>query len=147
MKSLLGVAVLVAVSFVLMSCANQGKGDLRRVHFDFDKSFIRTDMIPIMDANVRYLHGKERHFSTKAIRSGHGAPVTIEGHCDERGTVEYNYALGARRSESTKSYLVSHGIEAKRVKTVSYGEDKPLCKQSNESCWFQNRRAEFKIGH
>ena len=145
--SLLGLAALVAVSFILASCANQGKGDLRRVHFDFDKSYIRTDMIPIMDSNVRYLHGKERHFSTKSIRSGTGMAATIGGHCDERGTAEYNYALGARRAEAAKSYLVSHGISAGKLKTVSYGEEKPLCKQHDESCWFLNRRAEFHPGN
>ncbi len=142
------VAILVLVFGAgMVGCANQNiKSSLRRVHFDYDKSFIRSDMIPVMDGNVKYLKGKRRHFSTAAHRKGGGKMVTIEGHCDERGSVEYNYALGARRSETAKSYLVTHGIDASRVKTVSYGEDRPLCKEGNESCWYMNRRAEFSFG-
>ena len=147
LKNLWSLVLLVAVAFTLANCANQNKKmALRRIHFDFDKSYIRSDMIPIMDMNVRYLKRAERHFSTKAIRSGHGGEaVTIEGHCDERDTTEYNYALGARRAEAAKSYLVTHGINPARLKTVSYGEDKPLCSQHDESCWYTNRRADFRL--
>jgi peptidoglycan-associated lipoprotein len=66
--------------------------------------------------------------------------VTIEGHCDERGTREYNLALGARRANAVKEYLVSQGVSAGRVETVSYGKERPICTQSNEECWGQNRR-------
>ena len=66
--------------------------------------------------------------------------VTIEGHCDERGTREYNLALGARRANAVKEYLVSQGVSAGRVETVSYGKERPICTDSNEACWSQNRR-------
>ena len=66
--------------------------------------------------------------------------VTIEGHCDERGTREYNLALGARRANAVKEYLVSQGVSAGRVETVSYGKERPICTDSNEACWAQNRR-------
>ncbi|HJT42208.1 MAG TPA: peptidoglycan-associated lipoprotein Pal [Rhizomicrobium sp.] len=66
--------------------------------------------------------------------------VTVEGHCDERGTREYNLALGARRANAVKEYLVSQGVSTARVETVSYGKERPICTESNESCWAQNRR-------
>ena len=69
----------------------------------------------------------------------------IEGHCDERGTNEYNLALGDRRAESAKSFLEDMGIEAYRISTVSYGEERPLCTESNEECWSKNRRDQFVI--
>ena len=71
--------------------------------------------------------------------------ITVEGHCDERGTNEYNLALGERRANSAKSFLVDMGIEAYRISTVSYGEERPLCKQSTEECWAKNRRDQFVI--
>ena len=66
--------------------------------------------------------------------------VTVEGHCDERGTREYNLALGARRANAVKEYLVSQGVSTARVETVSYGKERPICTESNEACWTQNRR-------
>jgi peptidoglycan-associated lipoprotein len=66
--------------------------------------------------------------------------VTIEGNCDERGTREYNLALGARRANAVKEYLVSQGVSAGRIETISYGKERPICTQSDESCWAQNRR-------
>jgi peptidoglycan-associated lipoprotein len=66
--------------------------------------------------------------------------VTVEGHCDERGTREYNLALGARRANAVKEYLVSQGVSNGRVETISYGKERPLCTDSNEACWAQNRR-------
>jgi peptidoglycan-associated lipoprotein len=71
--------------------------------------------------------------------------VTIEGHCDERGTREYNLALGARRANAVKEYLVSQGVSTGRVETVSYGKERPLCTQSDEGCWAQNRRGTTTI--
>ncbi|KPJ76818.1 MAG: hypothetical protein AMJ54_10355 [Deltaproteobacteria bacterium SG8_13] len=71
--------------------------------------------------------------------------ITIEGHCDERGTNEYNLALGDRRAESAKSFLVDMGIEAYRISTVSYGEERPLCTEQTEECWAKNRRDQFVI--
>ena len=67
--------------------------------------------------------------------------VTVEGHCDERGTVEYNLALGAKRARAAKDYLVALGVSGDRLTTISYGEELPLCHENNESCWQQNRRA------
>ena len=69
-----------------------------------------------------------------------GVRVSVEGHCDERGTREYNLALGARRANAVKEYLVSQGVSAARVETVSYGKERPICTESNEACWTQNRR-------
>lgn len=71
--------------------------------------------------------------------------ITVEGHCDERGTNEYNLALGDRRAESSKSFLVDMGIEAYRISTVSYGEERPFCDEKNEECWAKNRRGQFII--
>jgi peptidoglycan-associated lipoprotein len=68
---------------------------------------------------------------------------TIEGHCDERGTNEYNIALGQRRASAAKDYIVSLGVEDSRLRTISYGEERPFCTESNEGCWQQNRRAHF----
>ena len=69
-----------------------------------------------------------------------GVRVTVEGHCDERGTREYNLALGARRANAVKEYLVSLGVSSARVETISYGKERPICTQSDENCWAQNRR-------
>jgi peptidoglycan-associated lipoprotein len=79
------------------------------------------------------------------LRANPNAAVTIEGHCDERGTNEYNLALGDRRADSAKSYLVDLGIAASRLTTVSYGEERPVCSQQNEECWSKNRRAHFVV--
>ena len=70
--------------------------------------------------------------------------VTIEGHCDERGTNEYNLALGDRRAQSAKNYLINLGVDPTSMDTISYGEERPACMQHDESCWWQNRRAEFR---
>src|SRR5258705_85192 len=77
------------------------------------------------------------------LRNNPGVRVTIEGHCDERGSTEYNLALGDRRAGAVKQYLVSLGISADRISTVSFGKEKPFCTQSNEACWQQNRRGHF----
>ena len=71
--------------------------------------------------------------------------ITVEGHCDERGSVEYNLALGERRAKAAYDYLASLGVDASRMKTVSYGKEVPLCQESNEECWARNRRAHFAI--
>ncbi len=105
----------------------------QKVYFDFDKSEIRPDMRSILDAKAKFL----QEFQT--IR------VQIEGHCDERGTVEYNIALGHRRSLKAKDYLVSLGVQPERIDTVSYGEERPDDARSSEAAWAKNRRAEFNI--
>ncbi|MBV9332083.1 MAG: peptidoglycan-associated lipoprotein Pal [Alphaproteobacteria bacterium] len=98
------------------------------VHFDFDKYDVMENDKAILQRQAEWL-GKYQ-----AVR------VTVEGHCDERGTREYNLALGARRANAVKEYLVSLGVAAARVDTVSYGKERPVCSESNEDCWAQNRR-------
>jgi len=100
-----------------------------RVYFDYDKSDIRDDAEATLQKQAAWL--------TKypSVR------LTIEGHCDERGTREYNLALGARRASATREYLVSLGVAASRMDTISYGKERPVCVESNEACWAQNRRA------
>jgi len=79
------------------------------------------------------------------LRENADATVTIEGHCDDRGTNEYNLALGDRRADSTKAFLVDLGIGASRLTTISYGEERPLCMQQTEECWAKNRRGHFVV--
>ena len=98
------------------------------VHFDYDKYEILEADRAVLQRQAAWL-GKY-----PSVR------VTIEGHCDERGTREYNLALGARRANAVKEYLVSLGVSAGRVETISYGKERPMCTESNESCYAQNRR-------
>jgi peptidoglycan-associated lipoprotein len=105
--------------------------EVRDAYFDLDKSEIRAD--------AREALGHDAEF----LRSYPQIKVTIEGHCDERGSTEYNLALGDRRAAAVKQYLVSLGISADRLSTVSFGKEKPFCMESNESCWQQNRRGHF----
>ena len=81
----------------------------------------------------------------KALKSNNSSKVSIEGHCDERGTREYNLALGERRANSVKELLVLNGVDSKRISTVSFGEEKPAVSGSNESAWSKNRRAVVKV--
>ena len=104
---------------------------LKLIYFDFDKSDIRDDMKPVLKENAKWLTD---HKSVKA---------QVEGHCDERGTNDYNLALGSRRAESVKRYLVGLGVPADRLTTISYGEERPVCTQHDESCYSRNRRAQF----
>ncbi|MGE5248211.1 MAG: peptidoglycan-associated lipoprotein Pal [Verrucomicrobiota bacterium] len=105
----------------------------KNIHFDFDKSFIREDAKPGLQAVADYM------------KAHPDAKVRIEGHCDERGTAEYNMALGERRATSAKKYLVGLGIDASRLSTISYGKERPLCTEHNEECWQRNRRAVFDL--
>jgi peptidoglycan-associated lipoprotein len=106
---------------------------LRNIYFDFDRSSIRPDYQPVMEGIADWLN-----------RNGH-KQLLIEGHCDERGTSEYNLALGERRSLSVRKYLVGLGISPDRLHTISYGEEKPAVSGHDESAWAENRRAEFKV--
>ncbi len=101
---------------------------LQPIYFDFDKSFIRDDARSVMKSNADWLKANPK------------VKVRIEGNCDERGTIEYNQALGQRRAASAKKYLADMGISANRISLISYGKEKPACKQSNEDCWQKNRR-------
>ncbi len=110
-----------------------GASDLRPAFFDLDSYSLRDDARTALDANAR------------ALREHSGARVTIEGHCDERGTAEYNLALGERRAVAAKTYLVSLGIAPDRVRTVSYGKEFPFDPGQDEGAWAKNRRAHFVI--
>ena len=105
--------------------------EVRDAYFDFNKADIRPDARDALTKTAEFLRNYPQ------IR------VTVEGHCDERGSTEYNLALGDRRAGAVKQYLVSLGISADRISTVSFGKEKPFCTQSNESCWQQNRRGHF----
>ena len=104
---------------------------LQPVFFDYDSSEIRQDQIPSLQSD------------SKLIRAKVSSRFLIEGHCDERGTEEYNLALGSRRAEMTKDYLISLGIPENRLATISYGENRPFAKGHSESDWQQNRRAQL----
>ena len=106
---------------------------LRDIHFDFDRYDIRAQDATILEDNARWLQDTP------------GALALIEGHCDERGTNEYNLALGERRAKATRDFLVSLGIESSRITIISYGEERPLCTERSEACWSDNRRAHFLI--
>ena len=107
--------------------------NLKDIHFDFDKYDIRPGDAKMLDGNAGWLKSNPNHL------------VLIEGHCDERGTNEYNLALGERRAKATMNYLVSQGVQASRITIISYGEERPLCSQKTEACWAQNRRAHFLV--
>ena len=106
---------------------------LQDVRFDFDRSDIKPDAREILAENAKWL----RKRST--------VKVQIEGHCDERGTVEYNLALGQRRATSVRKYLVALGVRPERLFTISYGEEQPVDPDHTEEAWGKNRRAHFKI--
>jgi len=106
---------------------------LKPIYFDYDKSFIRDDAKAVMKENAKWLKANPK------------ATVKIEGNCDERGTVEYNQALGQRRATSAKKYLADMGISAHRISLISYGKEKPICNESDEACWQKNRRDDFAV--
>ena len=106
-------------------------GSLVDVFFDFDQHAIRGDAQSILSADAVWINGKP------------GQAIVIEGHCDERGTQAYNLVLGDKRARAVKRYLEDLGVPASRLKTTSYGEMRPFCKEREESCYQQNRRAHF----
>lgn len=106
---------------------------LNDIHFEFDKAEIMGEARATLDDNVRQL------------KDHPDARVTIEGHCDERGTVEYNLALGQRRAHNTMQYMVRKGIGANRVSIISYGEERPVDPRHSEDAWSKNRRAHFVV--
>ncbi len=108
-------------------------GLLADIHFEYDKADIREADRAILAKNA------------DALKKFDFLRVTVEGHCDERGTVEYNLALGERRARAAYDYLVSLGVAADRLKTVSYGKEVPVCTESNEACWARNRRDKFTV--
>ena len=104
---------------------------VKDVYFDYDKSDLRPDQQTAIQSDAQFLN---QHSNIN---------FTVEGHCDSRGSTEYNLALGDQRASSVKSALVSAGLSANRVKIISYGKEKPFCMEENESCWQQNRRGHF----
>lgn len=108
--------------------------NVKDIFFDYDAYTVRPDAQAILQANAEFL---KQHPSFT---------FTIEGHCDERGSTEYNLALGDNRANSTKQALVGMGVNAAQIKTISYGKEKPFCTESNEQCWQENRRAHFVFG-
>jgi peptidoglycan-associated lipoprotein len=105
--------------------------NVKDVFFDYDKSVIRSNDVPTVQNNEAFL---SQHPNIK---------VLVEGHCDDRGSEEYNIALGTSRAETVKRTLVQEGVPADRIKTVSYGKEKPFCTEDNEQCWQQNRVDHF----
>jgi len=102
--------------------------NVKDIYFDYDKSDIRADQQAALQADAQFL-AQHQNIS-----------FTVEGHCDSRGSTEYNLALGDQRASSVKNALVAAGVNASRIKTISYGKEKPFCMEENESCWQQNRR-------
>jgi len=109
--------------------------NVRDAFYDFNKSDIRLDAREALAKTAEFL------------RSYPEVRVTIEGHCDERGSTEYNLGLGERRAQAAKNYLISLGITASRMDTVSWGKERPFCTEHTEECWQQNRRAHFVMAH
>jgi peptidoglycan-associated lipoprotein len=109
------------------------RGMFEDILFDYDKYSVKAQYKSTLQAISSWM--------TKNM----GATLSIEGHCDERGTNEYNLALGDRRAKAVKDYLVSLGVPSSKIETLSYGEEKPTCTQQSESCWSKNRRAHFVI--
>ncbi len=108
--------------------------ELKDVYFDFDQSAIREDSRKLLNEDVEW------------VRKHPMAKVTIEGHCDERGSSEYNLALGERRARATRDYLVAAGVAANRISTISFGKERPFVAGHDESAWRWNRRAHFVSG-
>ena len=107
--------------------------EVQDAFFDYDQAKIRDDARSALAKTAEFL------------RSYPHVAIVIEGHCDERGSTEYNVALGDRRSDAAKDFLVQQGVATDRIQTVSYGKERPFCSQSGETCWQQNRRAHFRI--
>ena len=116
-----------------MSAEEEFKANVQDIFFDYDADAIRTDAESTLSKDASYLVS---HADVK---------VVIGGYCDERGSDEYNLALGQRRADSTKTALVAAGVAASRIRVISYGKEKPFCSESNEACWQQNRRAGFTM--
>lgn len=135
---LLSIVMVGLVGMVSTGCAKKSakvggkeKG-LQSVYFDFDKSDVRSSETASLKGDAEWLKANGK---VKAV---------IEGNCDERGTPEYNIALGDRRARSAKKYLGNLGVEAARLSTVSFGEEKPAANCHDESCWSKNRRDDLK---
>ena len=116
----------------VMSVAREIEAKVGDIYFAFDK----YDLNATSKSKLKTLAG---------ILSKNNVPLTVEGNCDERGTKEYNLALGDKRAVAAKQYLISLGISSSRISTISYGKEKPICTESNEACWAKNRRDHFVV--
>jgi len=108
--------------------------NVQTIYFDFDKSDIRPDQVSRLEGNASWL---KQHLGLK---------FTIEGDCDERGSEEYNLALGDRRANRVKEFLIKEGVDPSSIKTITYGEEHPVCREATEECCQKNRRAAFVAG-
>jgi peptidoglycan-associated lipoprotein len=106
--------------------------ELQDIFFEYDQSSLRSDARRVLDGNA------------EVLKASAGGVVTLEGHCDERGTVEYNIALGERRAREAKNYLVNLGVPDSQLRTISYGEERPFDPGHDEAAWSQNRRVHFQ---
>lgn len=118
-----------------MSSEEEFKANVQDIFFDYDADTIRADAQAILSKDASYLAS---HPNVK---------IVIGGYCDERGSDEYNLALGQNRADSTRTALVNAGVAATRIRVVSFGKEKPFCSESTEACWQQNRRAGFSMDH
>ncbi|TBR18016.1 peptidoglycan-associated lipoprotein Pal [bacterium] len=107
--------------------------DLPAVRFDYDATTVDEAARPVLHANAEYL---KQHPDFE---------VLVEGHCDERGTTEYNLALGQRRAKTVRDYYIRLGVPGAKIATISFGEERPACPNQTETCWSENRRAETKV--
>ena len=107
--------------------------ELKTAHFDFDKALLRPDAVDALTSNAAWL------------KENVDTLVMIEGNCDEKGTAEYNLALGDRRAKAAMDYLEANGVARDRMTTISYGKERPACSENTEECMKQNRRADFKV--
>ena len=141
-RHIIGIAGMAVVMLAAVGCQQQQvrprkaaepvKG-LQRIHFDFDRSAIKPEYQPVLRSNAEWMR---QHSNTN---------VVIEGHCDERGTEEYNLALGDRRAQATRDYLVQLGVSGGRLQTISFGEERPFEAGHDETAWRLNRRAHFVL--
>jgi peptidoglycan-associated lipoprotein len=106
---------------------------LKDIYFDFDRADISPAAAKALEENARWFKANSRHL------------ILIEGHCDERGTSEYNLALGERRAKVTMASLVSMGVASNRITIITYGEERPACSEKSDDCWAKNRRAHFMV--
>ena len=130
-RSFDGPSGSISVNPALARSTDSESSVLGDVFFDYDRFQIRKDAMTLLDDNAGWL------------RANGNKTVLIEGHCDERGTVAYNLVLGEKRAQTTKRYLLDIGVAASQLQITSYGETRPFCKQQNEDCYQQNRRAHF----
>ena len=126
-------APAVAAPVNTMAAEEEFKANVQDIFFNYDKYEVRSDAQATLARDATYL------------QSHPAAKILIGGYCDERGSNEYNLALGQNRAESAKKYLINAGVDASRIRVISYGKEKPFCTESNEACWQKNRRAGFTL--